>query len=296
MHVVFIINGAKKKLKTLPDYIRQGVSSSHTCTFHFTQHPGHAISLASVAAANAQLIVAVGGDGSLNECVEGVMQFLALHPLTELPKIALLPEGSGNDFARNFGWPKSVNNFLQRLANNKYVKVDVGAIEYGTHETDYFINAASAGLGPQVVRLVGKMPSGWNGNIKFGLAALGALLSYKKKEARVQGAGQIFNEKILALVCANGKYFGSGIGIAPEAELSDGLLNITLIGNLGLWQYLRYLPALKRCEKIMHPQVHYFTTNELKVEMEGGFEKDGELGKNAPARVYCIPSKLELLL
>jgi YegS/Rv2252/BmrU family lipid kinase len=251
--------------------------------------------LAKAAAVESQLIVAVGGDGSLNECVNGIMQFSANNPSAVLPKIALLPEGSGNDFARNFGWPKAVNNFLERLAANSYQKVDVGAIAYGNNETDYFINAASAGLGPQVVKLVSKMPKSWNGNLKFGLAAIGALCSYQKKDAKLAWSNQSFQGKILAVVCANGKYFGSGIGIAPDAVLTDGLLNITLIGNIGLWQYLRYLPALKRCEKIVHPHVHYFTTQELLIEMDGSFEKDGELGKQAPARVYCIPSKLDLL-
>jgi diacylglycerol kinase (ATP) len=295
MHIVFIIHGGKKKLRLLPQIIANLLPQNAECETHFTTNKGHGKMLAYAAAPAAQLVVAVGGDGTFNEVVNGIMKFSVENSTAVLPKIALLPQGSGNDFARNFNWPKTVDNFFTRLQQGNFMPLDVGMIEYANAPTEYFINVASAGIGPRVVGFVQQMPQKWSGKMKFGLASLLALVSNKISSMEITGQNFSHSGKTLAVAFANGKYFGSGIGIAPDALLFDGKLEVTIIGNLGLWQYLRYLPAMKRAEKIVHKEVHYYSAQSVEIHQCISIEKDGEMGLAEPIRIKCIASKLQLL-
>lgn len=184
---------------------------------------------------------------------------------------------------------------MERLQSRTTKTIDVGSVQFEDGQTRYFINELSMGLGPDVVRMIEKFPRLFPGKLKFAFAILITFLYYKRKRMDVQGAGFLHQDNTMAFVVSNGKYFGSGIGISPEAELNDGLLNVTIIGNVSLFDYLRQLGTLKRCEKVNHPKVSYHVLENLQILTQGSMETDGELSAPAPAKIQIIKSVLEIL-
>lgn len=294
MHVTFIINGSKKSGVKVLESLRQ-LATQFESEFYFTKSKGHAITIAEKLAEKTDVIVSVGGDGTISECVNGVMLFRLKNPSAPLPAIALLPLGSGNDLARNFKWDTSVADLVYRLEHLKYSPVDIGSIEYKNGTQDFFINETSTGLSRSVVERVSQMPSYLNGNLKFGIAILRTFITFRKQTIEIKSDHFNWKGKVMLLVCANGKYFGSGIGIAPDADTNDGLLDITLIGDVTLFDYLKYLPRLRRCEKIIHPEVHYFKCKMLHLAGSGMLEKDGEIGSHLDCSIHIHPHALMMV-
>jgi diacylglycerol kinase (ATP) len=293
--VTVILNGSKKNAKkTELELLRLDI---HNIDFRFfyTTHKGHAAELAHSASQFSQVIISVGGDGTIHECVNGIMKWHFENPEKKYPSLLPLALGTGNDFVRNLPHSSNINSIVSRINNPSPILADVGRIQYTNGLQVFFINECSAGIGPSVVQCSDSLPKLWSGNLRFGLAILKTFLTYKKKQI------EIFNENIkwcglsICTVIANGKFFGSGICIAPDARIDDGVLHITVIGDVSIIEYLRYLPALRRGKKINHPQVFYFEAQELTIKSEGLTETDGEIGHEAYAHISIIKSAIELL-
>ena len=84
--------------------------------------------------------------------------------------------------------------------------------------------------------------------------------------------------------------------IAPDATVDDGVLEVVIIGNINVLHYLRFLPQLKRSEKIIHPEVHYFKTNQIEFLSTGKLERDGEPGIDTPAAISLQPKSIQVLV
>jgi len=97
------------------------------------------------------------------------------------------------------------------------------------------------------------------------------------------------------IAVANGIYFASGMGIAPEANLNNGTFEVIVVGDISLWEYLRLLPHIRRCEKISHPEVHYFRSDAVEIKGASLLEKDGELGLAAPVKISNLHARLSLV-
>ncbi len=290
MKILFILNGSKPSARKFQSTIEGQLSDGHDLQFVFTTQKGNAIDLAENASQRFDVIVPVGGDGTLSECVNGLMKAKA--SASHNPILIPFPLGSGNDFARNFNWNRKEDAFLNRLLSKTSSEVDVGHIQYASGEQKFFQNETSVGFGPAVVNLVEKLPSRWPGNLKFGLSILLAFIKYKKQHIEISGEEFSWSGKAMAVVIANGKYFGSGIGIAPEASLNDGFFNVTVIGNITVLDYLLQLGKLKRCQLIQHPEVHYYTSKRIELKSESLLEVDGESGKIGNCLITVLPSAL----
>ncbi len=290
MKILFILNGAKPSARKFQSAIKRNMSDGNEFHFVFTTKKGSAIDLAENAAQTFDVIAPVGGDGTLSECVHGLMK--AQKTQSNTPLLIPIPLGSGNDFARNFNWKNDEANWRMRLASKAPIPVDVGRIQYANGEETYFQNVTSAGFGPTVVNLVEKFPSGWPGNLKFGLSILIAFIRYKKQTIHVRGEDFTWSGKAMAVVIANGKYFGSGIGIAPKANVNDGFFNVTIIGNITIVDYLMQLRKLKKCKLIQHPEVHYHRSKHIELKCESSLEVDGESGKKGNCIITVFPSAL----
>jgi diacylglycerol kinase family enzyme len=96
-------------------------------------------------------------------------------------------------------------------------------------------------------------------------------------------------KKFLTIAFSKGKYFGSGIGISPSSIMNDGYIHLTLIGEVNLLQYLRYLPLLKKAKKIVHPEVSYTTAKTARIAGKGNIELDGELVFELPVELQIVP-------
>ncbi len=295
MRALFILNGSKRKARRIPEVMNAQKLEGEEYNFIFTKHKGDAITLTFENASTYDILVAVGGDGTIHECVNGLMQLKTLLPEKKLPALLPWPMGSGNDFARNFKWTSDAITILARFRKGETKKIDIGQVQFQSEKSIYFVNELSLGLGPKVVELVEKFPRMIPGRLKFGPAIFLAFLFFKKKKIILRSEEFNSADKAIAVVIANGKYFGSGIGIAPEAALNDGLLNLTVIGNISLLDYLKHITTMKQCKKVVHPHVHYHELQMIEIMNEGAIETDGELNAHAPAKIQIIKAALEIM-
>jgi YegS/Rv2252/BmrU family lipid kinase len=217
---------------------------------------------------DAEVVVAVGGDGTVHYVVNYLMTSGGGAAL------GILPLGSGCDFARNF----DASDPLAVLAHGARRQIDIGEIESAGNKM-WFANVADAGLGAEVTRQMSSHSR------NYLLSTLKALLGYKNVEVKLSADDvEIYAGPLKCLVIANGKYFGDGMGIAPDALLDDGLLQYVIIGNISRIMAAIKLQQTYKCTHIKHRHVHYGCARELRLEVSSplAFEADGELMARMP--------------
>ncbi|MEJ2112895.1 MAG: diacylglycerol kinase family lipid kinase [Flavobacteriaceae bacterium] len=295
--ILFIVNGAKKqhkKLKTVLDFFSDQ-DFFDDVEIILTKCSGHAITIAKENNSKFDYIIAVGGDGTLNEVVNGI-------DFSSNVIIGLLPYGTGNDFSRGQGLKFDAHFLFNLIKNDSYKNIDIGVVtslKNATSINRYFINIADIGLGGFVTQTILKHKTRLlSGKVKYALAILQGMIQYTKPEISVEGDFK-FTGKLLTLAVCNGQFFGYGLCIAPKANIQDNQLNITCIGNVSLIDYFKNLGKIKRGEVIDHPEVNYTTINKIHVyhnNMPCPIEIDGEFIGYTPVRIEILPKKLKFLL
>ncbi|MBX7052892.1 MAG: hypothetical protein K1X54_12710 [Flavobacteriales bacterium] len=296
MHIAFIIHGRKKKKATLQGIIDPLLRQGDHAIYLETTHSSHGTTLTQQCYADADVIVPVGGDGLFHECLIGMMQAQVRLSGSISEKVMIpWPCGSGNDFARNYSWKDDVHDVMRRIYSQQNMMADVGQVMDQHGNITYFLNELSLGLGPEVVHHVNRLPAHWSGGLKFGWGVIKAFFTFRKKQVDVSwGHTERYQGKAMAFVMANGKYFGSGLGIAPTADPHDGQLNITIIGNVSLLDYFLQIGKLKSCRPIKHPQVTYAISREIEILSRVALEADGELCGEGPVRIQLLPGVIQL--
>ena len=234
---------------------------------------------------DADVVVAVGGDGT----VHYVLNHLMIS--NRRAALGVLPLGSGCDFARNF----EMTDALAVLARGETKAIDVGEIESAGNKI-WFANVADAGMGAEVTRQMA------NHSRNYFFSTLKALVGYKNVDVRLSADGdEVYVGPLKCLVMANGKYFGDGMGIAPDAVLDDGLLQYVIIGNISRLMAAIKLQQTYKCTRIKHRHVYYGSARELRLEVSSAlaFEADGELMAKMPAGeavyVRALASALKII-
>lgn len=233
MKIRFILNPVSGKNK---DTAQQRASAIHAifpqAEVAFTQAPGHATELAREAAAhNFTAVIAVGGDGTLNETACGL-----LHTLTPL---GVIPAGSGNGFARELGMSLSFKKALQQLRHTLIVPCDVGRAN-----EKLFLNVAGVGLEAEIAwQFMEHGKTGPRGKWPYFKLGAQTVFSYQPRPWEIQTDTQSGFICPLSLAFANGRQYGSNFKIAPQASLTDGLLDMVEVHNLPKWQLALALPS-----------------------------------------------------
>ena len=300
MKIVFVVNNKNNRLaKVLPrldQYCQQ--TNMGSVQFISTLRKKHAIELAKQATENGcDYMIAVGGDGTLHEVINGVLQ--SNIPANEYPAIGLLPHGSANDFARTARISNSIEELIELIQTNTNQKIDLGKIILQqTQETRYFINIAGVGLGPEVVQNLEQSSSVLGPGFNYFKHIIKGFLSYVKKEVRCTSSTWQWKGKLLQMAVANGRYYGNAICTAPDAKLTDGQFQVVIFGDLSIWDYLKNLGNLKKGVKINLPQVSYHDANEVLLESNDscGIEADGEYVGLAPATISVLPKAICFLM
>lgn len=300
MKVVFIVNNKNNQLaKLLPrldEYCQQANMGS--VQFISTERKKHAIELARQATENGcDYLVAIGGDGTLCEVINGVLQ--SNIPTDKYPAIGLLPHGSGNDFARTARVSNSTEELIDLIQSDTTIKIDLGKIVlHKTLETHYFINIAGVGISSEVVQNLEQSSSIFGSNFNYFKNIIKAFLSYSKKEVSCTSTTSQWKGKLLQMAVANGRYFGNAICIAPDAKLTDGQFQIATFADLSIWDYLKNIGNLRKGVKIKHPQVSYRDAQEVFIESNDscGIEADGEYVGLAPATISLLPKVICFLM
>ena len=295
--IVFIINSLRKiptDLTGLWSEINQN-SRFKSCTIYFTKYAGHALELAFQASnGRADLIVAVGGDGTFNEVVNGILK-----SENKNTALALIPNGTGNDFCRGQSITYSQEKFMGALKNKHYIHFDAGLISQGTN-LKYFLNVADLGFGGHTAKILNKQRQmGLKGSLSYSVAILRSFGSFRKPEVNIIADGKpLYNGKLMMLTICNGDTFGNGLIIHPGAKPDDGWLNITLLGEVTLWDYVSNIFKLKKGVRIKHPSISYHTAKKISftiIKGHASIESDGEIVGDGDAEISILSGHLKVL-
>lgn len=300
--IAFIIHGKVRKNQEMILEIESTFSDNYKIAFFLSEYSGHAIELSDKAAQEGfNYIICVGGDGSLNEVVNGVMQAKNRNNEIDI-KVGILPFGTGNDFIKTIKSPHTFSGIKNLIDNDSFKEIDLGIVQFKNHtESDssrYFINITDIGIGGVVVQNLGKYSKALGGNIAYMSAIINTLLSYRNQPIKAVADEFTFEGKVKNFVVANGKYFGSGIGIAPDAEVDNGKFSIVILAEASLIEFLKFSVTFKKCVKIDHPQIIYKSAKEISVDSLSTpqpIDMDGEFIGYSPMKIKILPRVLSFL-
>lgn len=262
----------------------------------YTEGPGHATELARSSIENGKrLIVAVGGDGTVHEVVNGMIEDdRARDDRTVLGVVAA---GTGCDFIRTFGIPHTAAHAVVHLDGPETFPIDVGKVTFvgaGGPQVRYFANVAEAGLGAEVARRVPRLRRALGPTVYL-FAFWLALARHKPADATVDLVDRKYEGPVSNLVVANGQFYGAGMKIAPKAAPTDGLLDIQ-IQHPTRAEAIALLPKVYRGDHLPHRDI--LEAKRVKVTIDARpplpIEADGELLGHTPATFELLRNAIRL--
>jgi YegS/Rv2252/BmrU family lipid kinase len=272
---------------------------------HRTRAPGEAIEVARAAIEGGiRRVVAVGGDGTLNEIVNGYLDPSG-HAINPHAEVGLIPSGTGSDFRRSIGID-SLKDAIVAIALPDTRLIDAVRVDFkkndGAEGSRFCINIASFGLGADTVALVNRwrdrLPAWVGGRARFHLAALRALEIYKNVPVAITlDDGRERTASSNLIVVANGRFAGGGMMLAPNAEIDDGLLDVIVADRASRLAIIRELRRIRRGDHLKNPRVseHRCRTVSITTEDPLGLEIDGESMGTTPARLRALPSAVRFI-
>lgn len=272
----------------------EAVLRRHDLDFDFvvSERPGHASELVARAIeGGCRRILAVGGDGTVNECANGIFRQSAAP--TEEVVLGVMPIGTGNDWARTHRIPKDYAEVAALMASGMNRLQDVGVAAFGDGGTRHFVNVAGLGFDAHVVA---SLPDRTLGPMAYLVGLAKGLLSYNAVSLGLTFADRKVEARAFVLFFAIGRYCGSGMNVAPRAEVDDGLFDVTLVQALSRWEVLKSLRKLFDGTLLDHPKV--IALREAEARVDAGpvpVEADGELIGHAPVRFTLLPRALRVL-
>ena len=294
--VLFVINSSRSLTKLSNEAIELCVASKQlNCRKAFTSKAKDAIMLAKEGAEDdAYCVVAVGGDGTCNEVLNGILSAKNRGVL-----MGIVPNGTGNDFYRMLGSfePK---RFVELLESQESKRIDVINVFTATKE-QFALNIAGVGFDGFVVNMLNNQREQLRlgGKVSYALAILRSFILFKKPTIELESEEFNYKGKCLLVAACNGSTFGHGLVINPNARLDSGVLGVTLMGNVTLLDYLRKLGKLKKGIEINHPEVDYFETKEVKIKAPKSplfSQVDGEYLSNESLTIKVLPGAINFLM
>jgi len=266
--------------------------------FEYTEGVGHAIELARLAASDGyRYLVAVGGDGTVNEVANGILH--STNAATTA--LGIVSTGTGSDFIRSVGISRDYATACSTLTSSRRLSIDVGVIEYqskGKTLKRFFVNAAGVGFDAAVVRETERMPKFFGGTIPYVAGMLRTLFSYRNKPVVVRVGDEVESHRVLNVVVANGGYLGGGMHIAPLAEVGDNLLDVVVIGDMGKLELLKEFPKVYKGTHVTLPKVRMKKGTNVTIESSEAVlvYADGELLGECPASFRVVPGALSIVV
>ncbi len=267
-------------------------------TLTISERPEHAISLARQATeAGYQPIIAAGGDGTINEVINGILQ--ATPGSQPTPPFAIMPIGTANDFARMQGVPLNITLAAQAIASGQTHQIDAGIIN-GRWQAGprYFINNSAVAMEPMITLENIRMKR-LSGEIRYIVALIKGVLKLKAWQMQIQWDGGGYEGPTYLLSVCNGPRTG-GFPIAPGAQVDDGLFDFVFVPEVPKWTVLAILFRLMQGRHIHHPAVTFRRTTQIALSHSSPatpVHADGELFTQAATAVsyHILPHKVTLL-
>nr|MDQ3927899.1 diacylglycerol kinase family lipid kinase [Chloroflexota bacterium] len=286
----------------------------YTC--EFSRGRGDPARLArSAALMGCSAIVAIGGDGTFFEVVNGVMETGGLasggssggssgHGSRHVA-LGLLQAGRGSDFGRSAGVPTDVEAACRRILEGRTQLTDLGHVTYtalrgGEERARFFANAAGLGFDGEVTVRANSVPRVMGGGtVPYLTSLLATLSTYRNKRVSVRvDQDDAWHARVNSVIVANGQFFGGGMKIAPEASLSDGMFDVVVLGDLGKLDLVRNVPRVYVGSHVTHPKVRVLRCREVRVDSPDRMllQADGEVLGKAPAAFRVVPGALRLIV
>lgn len=317
LKAMFIINptsGGGMGLRQWPTadaYLRGQRALPFNYRYAFTSTHGEAVQLAAQAVQDGyRLVVAVGGDGTINEVVNGL--FRDGPPPADL-QMGVVQAGRGSDFGRTVGVPSDMREALARLIDGRTQQIDIGRMAYtqqrrGQHAqeaTRYFANVAGVGFDAEVAlradrsrQTMGKV---LGGSIPYLSALFFSLVRYHNRRVIVTVDGERLHipAAVYSVVVANCQYFGGGMRVAPNADPADGLFDVVILGDFGKLEVLHELPKLYEGSHLSLAKVQVVRAAHVVVQSAEPRRRliaqmDGEVGGRTPITFDVVPGALRL--
>ena len=271
----------------------------------FTERPGHATELARRALeGGAGLVVSMGGDGTMNEVMNGF--FDGERPVRPEAALAILPAGTGGDFPKTTGTPRVFDDAARAIAANRgrARTIAVGRLRFldsdGKPALHHFVNITSFGIGGLVDRFVNQSSKAFGSKGSFFVASIRASLAYKNARVRMTlDDGAPVERTVYSVAVANGRFFGGGMKMAPDAELDDGLFDVVTIGDVGIGTMLLHTSKIYAGTHVKLPFVTATRARRVHAESTAGEEVlldvDGEQPGRLPATFEIVPRALRVV-
>jgi diacylglycerol kinase (ATP) len=289
---VFLVNPASANGSTgrrWPELARRAAAAGLAGDTLFSERPGHLAELAREAAlAGAELLVVVGGDGSVNEVANGLVG------LDRRPDVAVVPRGTGWDFSRTFAIPRSIDDAVRVALEGGRRTIDLGRASYrawdGSDATAVFANVASAGMSGAIAKRANETTKALGGKASYLWAIFAVFSGWQASEIEVAVDGERRSGRMFDVVVANGRFFGGGLEICPDAKPDDALLDVLTIGDVTKRDLVLTVPKMYHGTHLPHPKAELLRGATVTVTSDTPLpiELDGEQPGTTPVTFEVV--------
>lgn len=280
-----------------------GLLESHGIAYQavFTENPGHAIKLvAENVKAGFRKLIAVGGDGTMNELANGIFAQQEC-PGADI-SLGMIPVGTGNDWVRTYQIPMSYQEAIRIIRTGHTILQDAGIVDYHKGEkrqSRYFLNMAGLGFDGLVAQKTNDDKARGRGNPLLYLKhLLSSLFDYTSCQTTIVVDGREIKARLFSLGIGIGQYNGGGMRQAPDAKTDDGLFDLTIIKEISKWSVIRNVRRLYNGTIKEHKQVESLTGKRISIVCERPIllEADGESLGHSPLEFDILPQSLRVIV
>jgi diacylglycerol kinase (ATP) len=290
---------ARKKWPSILEYLQR---KGFDVTWRLTERRWHAYDIAQEYARDgAKLIISVGGEGVMNEILNGL--FAYRQTSGAMPSLAMIPVGTGTDLSRTLHISKNYCEAVDLIPDGREISIDAGRIVFQLGNRSwvrYFVNASDAGLGGTVARISNSIPKVLGGFLTFLLASLVGLLSFKRMKLKIWVDEELVDSGLMTIVGAlNGQFFGGGMHAAPMAMVDDGIMEFMYVKDTNFFKFLtKVLARVYEGKHLAYHNVHLQSGKRVKVRGEKVFlvDVDGEVEKASTINVDVLPKAVRILV
>jgi diacylglycerol kinase (ATP) len=297
LRTVFLVNPASANGSTgrrWPEIARRAAAAGLQGEPLFSRSAGELTELARSAADDgAELLVVVGGDGSIHEVVNGIAS-------REGVEIAVIVRGTGWDFARSLGLPRNLDRGIEVALSGRPRVIDLGRATYrlpgGGEGQSYFANVASAGMSGAIAQRANDSSKALGGKVSYILATFAVFARWTSNEIRVSVDGETRHARMHDVIVANGLSVGGGMKLCPGAKPDDGIFDVLLIGDLTKRDLVLTMPKIFRGTHLPHPKAELLQGSSITVDAAEPLpiQLDGEQPGTTPARFEIVPQALRV--
>ena len=273
----------------LPEVLEKLEIAGYEASCHATTGAGDATRAAITAVERKyDIVIAVGGDGTLNEVVAGISQ------CENRPKLGLIPMGTTNDFARAVHIPRKIDEAIDIIIKGDTIPVDVGLM----NNEKYFINIAAGGRLTELTYEVTSKMKTILGPVAYYVKGIEMIPSIKATHMRFEVDDEVFEGNKMMFLCALTNSVGGFERIAPDASINDGYFTVMILDECSLPEFARIITLAARGEHLKDPRLIYRKARRVKVTTNGEVHMnlDGEYGGDAPAEFVNLKRHIEVFV